>query len=383
MRHAFAIAGLLFLGALHAGAALADDDQGPFVGTLGKSAIVLRLYKDDNGQPVGRYFYRSQGIDIGLIARNAPGEYMECPLEGGNTDPQACEQPTGYWTLSVKGDNVIGTWRKTLQAAQTLSVTLARQCNACANASYPSDAIEKAYAQLRAEGPTHLSTKPSTSDDGSVTWQWLQEKRSGATIPQLVKAPVADAMQRINDELKRRFAQDIDAALSAKPDGESSCQYTVPFADARLFVVDAACEWDIPGAAHPSSSWGTVTYDLTTGNPVDWTQWLRFPDAAAKTFDFTTGNDIVSATLRHGAHFRNKEGCTQVAFESNGCEGNVCSNYGHDGDWKDAIGLSPRKDGMFVTLNNYPEVARECRGEGFTMPWDAIRALQTKPRVLP
>jgi hypothetical protein len=382
MRHAFVIVSLLILAASSVGIAHAQDDQGPFVGTLGKSPIVLRLYTNDS-KKVGRYFYRAKGIDIGLIASGKSGEYIECPLGGGNNEPDVCDKPTGYWTLSIQGDNANGTWRKTPQATDALTVALTRQCNGCAKASDPSDAIEKAYAQLRAEGPTQMLPKQSSSDDGAAMWQFMQEKRSGATIPQLVKAPASDGMRKINDDLKHHFAQDIDAALSSKPDGEASCSYSIPFADARIFVVDSTCEWDTPGAAHPGSSWETVTYDLATGNPIDWPQWLHFPDASADHFDFTTGKDIVSLALRHEASKRNDGDCTQVAFESYSCDGNTCSNYGHDGNWKDAISLSPRKNGLFVAFNDYPEVARNCRGEGFTLPWNAVRALQTKPHEWP
>jgi hypothetical protein len=382
MRSPIVIVSLLLFAASSIGVAHAQDGQGPFVGTLGKSAIVLRLYTND-GKKVGRYFYRAKGVDIGLIANGHANEYIECPLGGGNNEPDACDKPTGYWTLSVQGDSANGTWRKTPQATDALPVALTRQCEHCANASDSADAIEKTYAQLRAVGPTQMLPKQSSSDDGAVTWQFMQEKRSGATIPQLVKAPAVDAMRKINDNLKHEFTHDIDAALSSKPDGEASCDYSIPFADAHIFVVDSACEWDTPGAAHPSSSWGTVTYDLATGVAIDWTQWLRFPDASADHFDFTTGKDIVSLALRHEASKRNDGDCTQAAFESYSCDGNTCSNEGHGGNWKDAISFSPRKNGLFVAFNEYPEVARNCRGEGFTLPWNAIHAVQTKPRDWP
>jgi hypothetical protein len=382
MRETLVVITLLLISVSGIRVVRADDSQGPFVGTLGKSPIVLRLYTED-GKKVGRYFYRAKGIDIGLIAESKNNEYIECPLGGGNNEPEACDKPTGYWTLLIQGDNATGTWRKTRQAAENLPVALTRQCNGCANAGDPSDAIEKAYSQLRAEGPTQLLPKQSSSDDDAVAWQFMQEKRSEATIPQLVKAPATDAMRKINDDLKHQFAENIDAALSSKPDGEASCDYSIPFANARIFVVDVACEWDTPGAAHPGSSWETTSYDLATGNPIDWTQWLRFPDAAAANFDFSTGKDIVSLALRHEASKRNDGDCTQAAFEGYSCEGNTCSNYGHDGNWKDAISFSPRKNGLFVAFNDYPEVARSCRGEGFTLPWDAVHALQTKQRAFP
>ena len=383
MRYATVVASVFCLSTLAAGTAHADDDQGPFVGTLGKSPIVLRFDSHDDGPKIGRYFYRSKGIDIGLIASGKNDEYIECPFGGGNNEPEACDKPTGYWTLSIQGDSATGTWRKTPQSTDTLPVALTSQCADCAHASDPSDAIEKAYAQLRAAGTMQMLPKLSSSDDGAVTWQFMQEKRSGATIPQLVKAPNSDAMHKINDDLKQQFADDIDSALSSKPDGDASCEYRIPFANARIFVVDSACEWDTPGAAHPSASWETTTYDLASGQSIDWTQWLRFPDAASDKFDFTTGKDVVSLALRHQASQRNDGDCVQAAFESYDCDGNTCSNYGHGGNWKDAISFSPRKSGLFVSFSDYPEVARGCRGQGFTLPWSVVRTVQTTTRELP
>lgn len=67
----------------------AAPDESLYRGTIGKSLIVLRFYKNDK-QAIGRYFYRSQGVDIGLVPTGNAGEFIECPLSGGGDEPTAC-----------------------------------------------------------------------------------------------------------------------------------------------------------------------------------------------------------------------------------------------------------------------------------------------------
>ena len=95
-------------------------DANIYAGTLGKSAIVVHFYKNDDGKSVGTYFYRSIGREIGLVAQDKEGQYIECPLRATSddadgdsstaTEPQSCDKPLGYWKLSITDDAAIGTW---------------------------------------------------------------------------------------------------------------------------------------------------------------------------------------------------------------------------------------------------------------------------------
>ncbi|WP_321888749.1 hypothetical protein [Paraburkholderia bannensis] len=362
-----------------------------WLGTLGKSAIAVRLYRNDDGQTVGTYFYRSQGVDIGLVAQGKPGQFVECPLRGGNDQPAACDAPTGYWSIALNGDSASGTWRKTPQAAP-LPVALSRSTASCDNI-FRTDKQQHAYECLRADAPLRATGKQSISHDGTLAWQFVEENRSGASAPQLTRAPNPAAMAAINRDLQKVLRSDINAALEAKPEGQGSCATSIALANQRWFVVERGCEWDWPGAAHPSSSWESTTYDVTSGNAVSWPAIVRLPDPAGSTFDYSKGRDIVSLALRHAAAKRtsasNDNGdsdCAQLSLQSFDCKGTVCDNKDHDmkpseRGWE--VELSPHENGLFASFNTYAEVDRQCRGEGVTLPWSEVRPLLLAPRSFP
>jgi hypothetical protein len=362
-----------------------------WLGMLGKSAIAVRLYRNDDGQAVGTYFYRSQGVDIGLVAQNKSGQYVECPLRGGNDQPASCEKPTGYWSLAVNGDNASGNWRKTPQAAP-LSIALHRSPITCDD-DFRSDKQQQPYECLRVEGAPIPTDKRAVSHDGALAWQFVEEKRSGASAPQLTHAPNPAAMAAINRALQKALRFDINAALESRPDGDALCSSSIGFANQRWFVVERSCQWDWPGAAHPSSSWSSTTYDVTTGTALSWPTVLRLPDPASPTFDYSKGRDIVSLALRHTAAIsrvsdngNNDGSCAQQALDSFNCKGTVCENKDHDmkpseHGWE--VELSPHEKGLLVSFNTYSEVDRECRGEGVTLPWSEVRPLLLAPRNFP
>ncbi|RKP50951.1 hypothetical protein D7S89_07805 [Trinickia fusca] len=352
---------------------------------MGKSAIVLRLYEFDHAR-VGRYFYRSQGVDIGLVQAGKPGQFVECPLDGGNDEPKTCDAPTGYWTLSIEGDVVKGNWRKTATAAQTLPVELKRAAVTCDVHFDAHSDSERAYECLRSEAPTQVMARNGHSDDGAIAWQFVREKRSGAMMVQLSAAPDRGAMDAVNASLERGFREDISEALASLPGGSTSCDSKVSFANARFFTVDETCGWDWPGAAHPSSSWHSTTYDLKTGKALDWSRIFRFPPADTKTFDYAKGDDLVSMVLRKASQESggSEDSCLTQGLASYECKGTQCTNWAHYGDktWAGMLELAPRKEGLFAALS-YSEADRPCRGEGVTLPWKDVRKAMVAPVGMP
>ncbi|HLJ63089.1 MAG TPA: hypothetical protein VKT70_03215, partial [Stellaceae bacterium] len=216
MRIVLAFSALLAL----AGNGFAQDEDQVFTGTVGQSPIVLRLIHTGDGI-TGSYFYRAQGVDIGLVAEGEAGQFIECPLAVGNSVPVRCDHPTGYWQLSLDQPTISGFWRKTSQATSALPITLTPVGF--------SDEVDDTYEELRAEGPTRPLDKKGASPDGAVAWQYMEEPRSGASIPQLTEAPVPTAMQAVNENLGYRFRGTVGLALAAKPGGSYGCDYTVPF----------------------------------------------------------------------------------------------------------------------------------------------------------
>ncbi|WP_133118076.1 hypothetical protein [Burkholderia ubonensis] len=171
-------------------------------------------------------------------------------------------------------------------------------------------------------------------------------------------------MRSINTELDRKFRETVGFALMARPKGDSSCTPTVAFANACLFTVDATWFSDWPGAAHSSNGWTTTTYDLPTGEPLDWTRTVHFPAVGPETFDFAKGNDVVSLALRHAADERNDNECVNEAFRSFECDGSRCRNQGakNMADWKWPLVLSPGKEGLFAAFNEYSEGRKKLPG---------------------
>ncbi|WP_157644568.1 hypothetical protein [Burkholderia ubonensis] len=83
---------LLFAASLVTDIAHAAPDESLYRGTIGKSSIVLRFYQNDK-QAIGRYFYRAQGIDIGLVPTVNAGEFIECPFPAATNQPPAPNRP--------------------------------------------------------------------------------------------------------------------------------------------------------------------------------------------------------------------------------------------------------------------------------------------------
>ncbi|WP_157381040.1 hypothetical protein [Burkholderia ubonensis] len=166
---------LLFAASLVTDIAHAAPDESLYRGMIGKSPIVLRFYQNDK-QAIGRYFYRSQGIDIGLVPTVNAGEFVECSLSGGGDEPTACAEPTGVWSLSFASGSASGTWRKSAGAVATLPIRLERTSATCDANFNGSSATERGYDCLRVEGSTEISARKETSADRAITWRFITEK---------------------------------------------------------------------------------------------------------------------------------------------------------------------------------------------------------------
>jgi len=367
---ALRIALLFTLGLTVTGAAHAGDVDGVYVGTLGKSSIVAVFYKIDHDKPVGNYFYRTQGRDIGLVAQNQEGQYMECPVEGTSKNPEdyapltpePCDKPFGYWRLSMTGDNAVGAWSKTPDFTTTLVIQLQR---------VPKQGDCTDYECLRAEGPVSVvKNSQKQSDDGAVAWHFLREERSGASIPQLTKAPDEAALRAINESLRKAFRDDISWTLASPSNGY---RYKVPFANKQMMVVDRDGCTKLAGGS-VACYWRSATYDLASGEEIYWAKLMPFPTKIP--FNYKKGKDFLSLALRTADE--TADDC--FIFEDDlDCKGSVCSR---DLDWYGQF--SPRKNGLFVAFpfNRGPE-NYACVGKGFIIPWRKIRPLLLKPFPLP
>jgi hypothetical protein len=93
-----------------------------------------------------------------------------------------------------------------------------------------------------------------------------------AAMPQLA-APVDDAERRINAGLKRLDLNVLKASKDCKGgDWQRSADVAMRGPGFLSLVITDSINCD--GSAHPDSSTMSIVYDLTTGQPVDWTHLL-------------------------------------------------------------------------------------------------------------
>ena len=371
-----------------------------YVGTLGKSAIVVHFYKNDDGKSVGTYFYRSRGREIGLAEQGKEGRYMECPLPKTNdpnadspddsdppNEPQPCDKPFGYWRVSITSDTVVGTWSKIPDFKTPLAIQLKHAVKSCDDFT-----DDYAYGCLLVEGPVAVvKGSQAISKDGAVAWHFIQEKRSQVSVPQLTKAPDTAVMRSMNDLFKKNFRVNIASILSYNS-YTGSIDTTVEFANSRMFVIKTTEQFYPPGRAR-SGNLDTRTYDLSSGKGIDWAKLLRFPlkeqiksDSAAETsvmsFDYRKGDDVLSLTLREAMNQQDDfdDDCLKQVFSNFKCKNGVCSM---DSD-SPGIEFLPHADGLFVVLfTDFGGGLDACLGEGVTIPWPKVRTLLLKPIPVP
>jgi hypothetical protein len=93
-----------------------------------------------------------------------------------------------------------------------------------------------------------------------------------AAMPQII-APVDDAERRINTALKRLDLTVLKASKDCKGgDWQRSVDVTMRGPGFLSLVITDSLNCD--GSAHPDSGTMSIVYDLTTGQPVDWTHLL-------------------------------------------------------------------------------------------------------------
>jgi hypothetical protein len=93
-----------------------------------------------------------------------------------------------------------------------------------------------------------------------------------AAMPQIT-APVDDAERRINSGLKRLDLNVLKASKDCKG-GDWQRSVDVAMRGRGFLSLVITDSLDCDGSAHPDSSTMSIVYDLTTGQPVDWTHLL-------------------------------------------------------------------------------------------------------------
>ena len=322
-----------------------------YVGTVAGQDVVVRN--------LDAFAYLRFGHQLSLQKRG-PDLYAECPAEGSRDSD--CAEPSGWWTLHADGDRLAGTWQKTRGAALR---PIALQSST------------RSYDEV-VLGANRIVVGKATRT-GPVTWAMKKEQRSEVALPVLLSGPDAAALARINATMAKRFDEAVLEALSSvdyEPDEK------VLYADDRVVAIGGLTAYD-GGGAHPSDFFAALTWDLRTGEPVDWEALMR--PAPAGPVSLAPRDVFLSSVLRalvRRADTADAE-CLQDAVQLMKCSDTSCADVPRSRG-KTGWAIYPMRTGLAVATDVYPESGRGCRGETVTVPWREVRgALKAPSELLP
>ncbi len=349
-----------------------------FTGTLAGLPAVAVLRVEAGGVRAGTYFYRRRGRDIALVSGGKKGLLLECAAEHAELSDEPCAAPTGVWSVTLAGDRLEGTWRASERAEAGKPISLVRT---------PIGPGENAFLRYEATRRTLFSFADVTRhEQGGVAWRIVKEKLSGVIGPLLVSGPRPEVVAKVNVDLEARLRDDAASKLAP---GEFGVRHAVEFANARTFSVSTAVDWYSPGAAHPSNGFSAVTWDLATGEKVDWNRVVRLVDARAPRLDLARKDLLVAIAIRRilsGPGGDEEDGCLATALESYGCSGTTCeatSLYPGTASGVDTWVFFPTEAGLAVVPGSYSESGRGCRGQRIVVPWPEVRPALTVDRQVP
>jgi hypothetical protein len=303
------------------------------------------------------FAYLRIGHELSLQKRG-PNLYAECPSD--NSRNWECEEPTGWWELSEQGERLVGTWRKT-RTGSARPIVL--------------QATTRSYNDVLLSANRTVIGKPMRT--GTVGWALKKELRSGVALPVLLTGPDPAGLARINAALAKQFEAAVVDALTMEdyePDEK------VLYADERMVAIGGTTGFD-GGGAHPSEFFSAATWDLRTGDAIDWEALMR--PAADGAVDLSRSGSFLAAVLRELQRAAKDDdgGCLSGATETMQCNERVCADVprveGRTG-WQ----MYPTPQGLAVAPDVYSEAARGCRGETVVVPWRDVRGGLKEPSAL-
>lgn len=349
-----------------------------FTGTLAGLPAVAVLRIEGGGVRSGTYFYRRRGRDIALVPGGQKGFLLECSAEHAEVSDEPCAAPTGVWSVALAGDRLEGTWRASERAEAGKPISLVRA---------PIGPGESAFLRYEATRRALFSfADVSRHERSGIDWRIVKEKLSGVTGPFLLSGARPEVVARVNADLEARLRDDAASRLAP---GVFEVRHTVEFANARFFSVSTSTGWDSPGAAHPSNGFNATTWDLATGDKVDWSRVVRLVDARAPKLNLARKDLLASIAIRlilAGPGADEEGGCLGAALESYGCSESACeatSLYPGAALGVDTWVLFPTETGLAVAPGAYSEAERGCRGERVVVPWPEVRHALAVERQLP
>jgi hypothetical protein len=250
--------------------AFAAKFDGVYVGTLGKSAIVLKLSTDKDSHVTGTYYYRNHALDIQLEGKVSKARISVSELGTRENIPVAS------LSLNAAGNTLKGGWASVKQPKKVLAINLNRVTSKDLNAlKLPSTPLlnkwklEQPYDYLRFDAPLKL-IRIETVSGKKVQW-WLEPK-SKIEFLRLVNESKA-VNDALTDEHYNIASNDLDCLGSAN--GDFAYTPKIALYSKRILSISARTEYYC-GGAHPDSSAENLNLDLETGKVLEIEDVYRF-----------------------------------------------------------------------------------------------------------
>jgi hypothetical protein len=233
--------------------------DGVYVGTLGKSAIALKLETDKNLVVTGTYYYRNHAIDIRLEGKLNKSVVSLSEFESDRTGV------TAKLSLKSAGSTFSGNWAAVKQPKKFLAINLRRVTSKDLSAlKLPSTAmlnkwkLEQPFDYLRFNSPLKL-LRTETMNGKKV--QWWVEPKSKISFLRLVNESktVNDAL---TDEHYNIAFNNLDCLSS--PNGDFAYTPKIALYSKRILSIAAYAEYYC-GGAHPDGNAENLNLDLETG----------------------------------------------------------------------------------------------------------------------
>jgi hypothetical protein len=250
--------------------ALAASIDGVYVGTLGKSGIVLKLETGKDPPISGSYYYRNHAVDIRLEGKINKAYVALSEFGSGTTEA------TASVFLSSAGNVLSGRWASVKQPKRFLAINLRRVTSKDLNTvKLPSTTmlnkwkLEQPYDYLRFDMVPKLV---KTETVGGKKVQWWIEPKSKIVFFRLEGQSKA-VNNALTDEHYRIANNNLDCLSSAN--GDYSYTPKIALYSKRILSVSADVYYYC-GGAHPDGGSENFNLDLETGKVLQLEDVYRF-----------------------------------------------------------------------------------------------------------
>jgi len=375
-----------------------------YAGTIaGEPAVALLNFNWIGAAPkslAGSYYYLRDPTSRTLVMVPGSRLLLECPVDPLDDEghaPMLCSAPSGTWDISAAATSLTGTRIAADGSRQPIRLEHRPTPTRVPPIDVPAGTDPRAWRELISNSEAYQAALATDGEQHvrdhakrlGVSWETVREPLHEGGQPflttriTLIQSPNTTARARINEWL----TTNITPPRRSNDCGDVPCisgkLAEVKFADDHLLSV-AGFDY-IEGGAHPS--WGpfVVTFDLRTGDIVNWPDRLRILDQtdAAGPLDLSNTHLLSARVLHLMQDPKNRNGCFVVVGEHYACRREEwCEKRPTSLDlpmWH----MHPVESGLAVAVDVYNERERGCQGASVIVPWAEVRPLLKEPTTLP